>query len=481
MSAPSTIVWFRHDLRVVDQPALAAAVARGGPVIPVFIWAPEEEKPWAPGEASMWWLHHSLERLNATLERKGSRLLLRRGPTLDVLEELVRKTGADAVYWNRRCEPNVIARDKRVKKALKRSGLEVRCFNGSLLFEPRDVQTKQGGPFKVFTPFWRACCRLEEPPEPLGTPRKLPSPARWPSSLPLAKLDLEPTIDWAGGIRASWRPGRRGAEAELERFLEEAVATYDADRDRPDRNGTSRLSPHLHLGEISPREVWHAVKEHAEAKGGPGMVEGAEAYLRELGWREFACHLLYHFPHTTDRPLRPEFEDFPWRRNKRRLKVWSKGQTGFPVVDAGMRQLWQTGWMHNRVRMIVASFLIKDLNIPWQDGARWFWDTLVDADLASNTLGWQWTAGCGADAAPYFRVFNPVTQGERYDPGGAYVKEYVPELRDMPARFVHRPWEAPGEVRKEAQVALGATYPQPMLDHAEARKAALAAYGEFTG
>jgi deoxyribodipyrimidine photo-lyase len=297
----------------------------------------------------------------------------------------------------------------------------------------------------------------------------------------LEALQLEPTIDWAAGIRKAWSPGAAGAAAELDRFLEEAVHAYPGDRDRPDRAGTSRLSPHLHFGEIGPRSVWHAVKAHAELGSVKGLVKGSEAYLRELGWREFAHHLLFHFPHTTDKPLREEFLQFPWARKKANSRAWQKGRTGYPIVDAGMRELWETGWMHNRVRMIVASFLVKDLLLPWQEGARWFWDTLVDADLANNTLGWQWTAGCGADAAPFFRVFNPILQGGKFDPDGAYVRRYVPALKEMPAKWSHKPWEAPDDVLEKADVTLGRSYPRPIVDHAEARDKALAAYGEITG
>ena len=450
-------------------------------MIPVFIWAPDEEKPWAPGAAGKWWLHRSLKSLDVEFNARGLRLLLRKGSSLEVLRHLMDETGASAVYWTRRYDPKSAARDTRIQKSLQQIGADARSFGGALLFEPGAVQTRQGGPFKVFTPFWRACCGLEEPSETGRVRANFMAPPAWPSSLALRELALEPVIDRAGSLSESWNPGRKGAEQELNRFLEQAITGYAADRDRPDRIGTSRLSPHLHFGEISPQEVWHAVKEHMVLEGGRGVVKGAEAYLRQLGWREFAYHLLWHFPHTANTPLRAEFEDFPWRRNRRNLEKWSHGQTGFPIVDAGMRQLWQTGWMHNRVRMIAASFLIKDLNIPWQEGARWFWDTLVDADLANNTLGWQWTAGCGADAAPYFRVFNPMMQGERFDPEGAYVRQFVPELSKVPSRYLHRPWEAPAEALTQADVALGTTYPHPMVDHAEARRRALAAYQSFSG
>ena len=480
MSKALTIVCFRTDLRLDDNPALHAAAERG-PILPVFIHAPEEEGDWTPGAASRWWLHHSLNALDRQLQAMGSRLIIRRGPTEATLQALVQETGARAVFWNRRYEPAPRKLEEQVKSRLKADGCEVRTFNSALLFEPWEVATQNGNPYKVFTPFWKRCMAMEEPPEPLPCPTHLAPPATWPATEPLAALQLEPAIDWAAGLRGTWTPGAEGAYAELARFADAALHNYAGGRDRPDVNGTSRLSPHLHFGEISPRAIWHTVRSCSDSEQRPGLIKGAEAYLRELGWREFACHLLYAFPHTTDHPLRPEFADFPWQRDADARRRWQQGQTGFPIVDAGMRQLWQTGWMHNRVRMIVASFLVKDLLLPWQEGTRWFWDTLVDADLASNTLGWQWTAGCGADAAPFFRVFNPVTQGTKFDPQGDYVRRFVPELASLPSSWIHRPWEAPATIMEEAGIRLGSTYPKPMVDHGEARQAALAAYDEVKG
>ena len=447
MNGP-TIVWFRHDLRLDDNPALVTAAARGA-VVPVFIWAPDEEQPWAPGAASRWWLHHSLEKLAAALAKAGAPLVIRSGGSLEVLRAVAKECGASGVVWNRRYEPAVVTRDTQIKKALAADGLAVESFNGSLLFEPMHVATKEGRPYQVFTPFWRALLAKDEPAEPVAAPRRLRAAEASPRTEPLAALRLLPPIAWDGTMTKTWAPGAAGGEQRLARFLDAALAGYATDRDRPDREGTSSLSPHLHFGEISPRRVWHAVRA---AVGGTPAAKitrgGAEAYLRELGWREFANHLLFHFPHTSDAPLRADYAKFPWANDPVGLRAWQRGRTGYPIVDAGMRQLWATGWMHNRVRMIVASFLVKDLRVSWLEGARWFWDTLVDADLAANTLGWQWAAGCGADAAPYFRIFNPTSQGEKFDPDGSYANRWA---------------------------GLGPDYPEPIVDHAAARKLALEA------
>ena len=476
MTQPATLVWFRHDLRLSGNPALDFALRRGGPVIPVFVWSPEEEGPWAPGAASRWWLHQSLKRLDAGLRKRGSRLILRQGPALPALRKLAVEAGATAIAWNRRYEPAAISRDQQVKEALRGDGVEVESFNGALLREPWEIKTKTGGPYQVFSAFWRACLRLDDPAPALPAPKRFIGPNSWPASRRLAELDLLPRFDWTDGLRAAWAPGETGAGAALSRFLDAGFPHYDDGRNRPDQAGTSRLSPHLHFGEISPRQVWLALREHADRLGWSTAAWRASQFLTEVGWREFAHHLLFHFPHTPAAPLRPEFERFPWRADPVALRAWQRGRTGFPIVDAGMRELWTTGWMHNRVRMIVASFLVKDLRIPWQDGAAWFWDTLVDADLANNTLGWQWTAGCGADAAPFFRVFNPTGQGERFDPAGDYVRRWVPELARLPAKWIHRPSEAPSTVLADAGVRLGSDYPEPMVSHAIAREVALEAY-----
>ena len=448
-----TIVWFRHDLRLDDNPALVAAAARGS-VVPVFIWAPEEEAPWQPGAASRWWLHYSLNRLAASLQKAGCPLVVRRGPTGEALQKLANECAATHVVWNRRYEPAVIKRDTAIKKTLGTAGLTAESFGGSLLYEPVHVATKQGNPYQVFTPFWRALLAREEPAEPAATPRKLlPLTGKKLKSVTIDSLSLLPTIAWAGTMEQTWTPGEDGAKKRLKAFLARGLEGYGDGRDWPDQTGTSSLSPSLHFGEISPRRVWHAVRQAAGGKPAAKLTGSPEVYLRELGWREFANHLLYHFPQTPEAPLRADYARFPWVEDPVGLRAWQRGRTGFPIVDAGMRQLWATGWMHNRVRMIVASFLVKDLRISWQEGARWFWDTLVDADLAANTLGWQWAAGCGADAAPYFRIFNPTSQQQKFDPAEAYIDHWVDR---------------------------GTDYPEPIVDHAEARKLALAALKQVT-
>jgi deoxyribodipyrimidine photo-lyase len=454
-----------------------AALAAGGPVIPVFIESSAEESPWAAGAASRWWLHLSLAALDRSLRARGSRLILRSGPSIRCLLELARECGAAGVLWNRGYEPQVAARDAAVKSELSSRGINTGTFDGSLLFEPAAVRNSSGGPFRVFTPFWRACLSsLVQPHAPGRSCRVLPPPRRWPAGLPLQHLRFTPVPDWAGGLRLAWEPGEEGARARLEQFVGGTLSSYPRARDLPAVQGTSRLSPHLHFGEISPHAVWHGIKAALAKANDPGLQEAGDAFLRQLGWREFAWHILANNPVSDQEPLRAEFGGFPWRQNARELRAWQRGQTGYPFVDAGMRELWTTGWMHNRVRMVVASFLTKDLLLPWIAGARWFWDTLVDADLANNAFGWQWTAGCGADAAPYFRIFNPVSQGEKFDPKGDYIRRWVPELSRLPARWIHKPWQAPAAILAGSGIRLGEHYPKPIVDHSEARGRALAAY-----
>ena len=479
--APVSLLWFRQDLRLADNPALLAALQRGGPVIPVYVDDSIQEGDWAPGAASRWWRHQSLAALDAALRERGSRLTLRRGTALATLRALCRESGADAVYWNRRYEPAAMAHDRSVKEALRSQGLIAESRNAALLVEPWQIATQAGGPFQVFTPFWRRLLAGADPPPPAPAPARLPAPRSWPESLPLSALQMLPDVPWYRGLESSWLPGEAGAARQLQQFLADRLPAYADLRDRPALAATSRLSPHLHHGELGPRQVWHAVLRGAAAAGLGAAEARSGKFLAELGWREFSHHLLYHFPHTTDAPLRAAFERFPWREDAVALRAWQRGRTGIPLVDAGMRELWTTGWMHNRVRMIVASFLVKNLRQSWLHGARWFWDTLVDADLASNTQGWQWSAGCGADAAPYFRVFNPVTQSRRFDPQGAYLRRWLPELCRLDDRLIHAPALGDEPTLAAAGVRLGRDYPLPIVDLHESRGAALAAWQRLRG
>jgi len=473
------LLWFRQDLRLSDHRALTAALAAERPIIPVYILDDETPGLWKRGAAGRWWLHNSLKALSADLEALGSRLIFKRGSSLDCLEKLMDETGADLIHATRCYEPWARRLEEDLAQQFELLGWTFRRFAGALLFEPETPKTKAGEPFRVFTPFYKACLALGTPKAPLPSPQSsLPSPADWPASDALEDWGLLPTTpDWAGGMRDAWEPGEAGeagAKARLLWFLDEAMAGYSDQRNRPDRPGTSGLSPHLHFGEVSPRQCWQAV-ENRLAEDDRG-ARGGRSFLREVVWREFSYHLLFHWPHLPEKAFRPEFEKFPWDEDEAALKAWQQGQTGYPIVDAGMRELWQTGWMHNRVRMITASFLIKDLMIPWQTGEAWFWDTLVDADLANNAASWQWVAGSGADAAPYFRVFNPTLQGKKFDPKGDYVRRYVPEIARLSNEHLHDPWEAPKEALAAAGVELGKTYPMPIVDHGKARQRALQAY-----
>jgi deoxyribodipyrimidine photo-lyase len=465
MSMSTAIVWFRRDLRLADNPALTAAVAAHGTVVPLYIHAPNEDGEWAPGAASRWWLHHSLEGLDASLGRHRGSLQILEGASVDALRAAIEATGATAVYFNRLYEPRAIARDKVVRRALEGDGVEVASFNAALWCEPWDIVTQQNEPYRVFTPFWRNLRTRIDDVRPVAEPSPMHL-AKLPKTSSLDALGLLPTLDWARGF-AEWTPGEQGAQEMLELFADDAVGHYVEGRDLPARHGTSRLSPHLHFGEISPLQVAVGLRERvAKRKNGADI----EPYLRQLGWREFGHHLLYHFPKTPKENFNPKFNAFRWeKRDAHALRRWKQGKTGIPIVDAGMRELWATGWMHNRVRMLVASLLTKNLRQHWLLGEKWFWDTLVDADLANNAMGWQWVAGSGADAAPYFRIFNPVTQSEKFDPDGAYIRRWVPELANAPGRLVHAPWEDEAFLRQSG-------YPLPLVDLKRSREDALTAY-----
>ena len=462
------IIWFRNDLRLHDHTALTAAAATGRPVLPLFVLDEDAAGKWAPGGASRWWLHHSLASLGRALEERGSRLVLRRGDTVRVLGEVAEETRADTIHTGAPVEPWARKLNESVAEALQ--GVVLHVHRTATLFDLDAIRTQDGGIYGVFTPFSRAC-RARPVADPLPLPRRFASPGR-PLGERLEDWALLPRKpDWAGGLRETWHPGEDGAHTRLERFLDR-LRHYGERRNLPGEDGTSMLSPHLHWGELSPVQVWHVADRHAGETG----EAGREAFLNELLWREFAAYLLWHHPTLPEKPLRPEFARMPWRRDRRALEAWQSGRTGVPIVDAGMRQLWRLGWMHNRVRMIVGSFLVKHLLVRWQDGEAWFWDTLCDADLASNAASWQWVAGCGADAAPFFRVFNPVLQGHKFDPEGSYVRRFVPELARLDARHIHAPWDAPPILLRSAGVVLGETYPLPIVDLAEGRARALDAF-----
>jgi deoxyribodipyrimidine photo-lyase len=482
------IFWLRQDLRIADNPALHNAVETCAPILPIFILDDGDE--WRYGGAQRVALHHALRDLSAQLKKAGATLILRRGDSQQILTDVIKETGATEVFWNRRYEPWAVQQDIEIKKNI---GIPVQSFNGKLLAEPWEIKTGQGGPYKVFTPYWRTMQAVLSKKHPIiyPTTHKIHG---FTASVKSDNLDdwklLPDKPDWSGGIEKTWEFTEAGAHKILHDFIDDKIAYYSKERDFPTRphaaqgalgqlkSATSELSPYLALGKISPRQIWYEITMAMhDGRIKPGHHDEAEKYLRQIVWREFSYHLLFHFPHTAHEPLNPKFAKFPWRNSKKDLQHWQKGQTGYPLVDAGMRQLWQTGWMHNRVRLVTASFLVKHLLLPWQDGAAWFWDTLVDADLANNTMGWQWTAGSGADAAPYFRIFNPITQSEKFN-AADYIRQYVPELKDMPDKYIHAPFDAPKQILAESGVVLGKTYPHPIVEHKAARERALDALKE---
>lgn len=468
---PPILLWVQDNfLRLHDNPALHAAVSEGQPVLPVYIR--QDDIPWAVTGAAQIWLEHALKSLQQDLRKLKSDLLIYSGDPASIFSKLSQETGSQVIYTNQCYEPAAQKTFDRLKRALPE--LEWKAFAGSLLIEPETLTNQSGKPYQVFTPFWRRCLQEESKQTyrwdaPLPAPAKIPAPDRWPTSLTIDQLKLSGGLQWEKALCREWQVGERHALAQMERFIENGAAQYEKNRDSLwPQDLSSRLSAHLRFGEISPRRIYQTLEEHPQLK--------AQAFVRQLGWREFSYYLLHYFSETADQPLKPLFNDFPWEENVKLLQTWQTGQTGYPIIDAGMRQLWRTGFLPNRVRMLVASFLVKDLFISWQEGARWFWDTLADADLANNTMGWQWVAGCGADASPFFRIFNPITQAEKFDPTGQYVRRWVPELAALSTEWVHKPWQADKRSLRAANVALGESYPEPVVSHEVARSKALAAY-----
>lgn len=473
------ILWFRQDLRLTDNPALLEALAQGSPILPVFIFDDSNPQIRHPGGASLWWLGQSLRALDGALGQLGARLHIFRGPAQGVLDAICQATGARQLFWNRRHDTGGKAQDTAIKAHFQAAGLDVRSFNANLLYEPWEVRSLAGEPYKVFTPFWRSARATRDPAPARPAPDAIPyaPPPPLPFAATLESLKLHPAApDWSGGLAARFQPGEAGAKARLAQFLEKHLQNYATDRDFPGLDATSRLSPHLHFGEISPQLVWQAAQDAVASGRSAATPRDLEKFLAEMGWREFSYHLQHYYPDLATRNFQPRFDGFRFVENAAGLRAWQRGLTGYPIVDAGMRELWQTGYMHNRVRMIAASFLIKHLMVDWRMGEAWFWDTLCDADSASNAASWQWVAGSGADAAPYFRIFNPILQGEKFDGDGAYIARYVPELAGLPPRFIHKPWTAPASILASAGVRLGRNYPAPIVDHDQARQHALAAF-----
>ena len=476
MTKQPVIYWFRNDLRLADSQGLAKAASAGLPVLPVYVLDDEAPGEWTPGAASRWWLRHSLKSLAASIRERGGRLAFRVGPAARQLIELASEANASAIYCSRAYEPWATRQEQEVQRQAADAGLAFERFPGSLLFEPQQIRAQSGRFYQTFTPFWKACRRQPD----INPPQRVRRQLDWHPTSGLALEDLRLTAKppaSAAGWHDLWQPGEAGAANALRQFLDRRLANYQQGRDIPGEAGTSRLSPHLHFGEISARQMWCAVKTHA--LGDPNLAVHQERFLSQIGWREFSQHLLHHVPELPNAPFNGDYRHFPWTEDPALFEAWRDGRTGYPLVDAGMRELSQTGYMHNRVRMVVASFLTKHLLQPWQAGERWFWEALVDADLANNAASWQWVAGSGADAAPYFRIFNPALQGQRFDPDGRYVRRWLPELSALPNRHLHSPADAPDAALKAAGVVLDDTYPRPIVDHRQAREAALAAHREM--
>ncbi|MBB4827082.1 deoxyribodipyrimidine photo-lyase [Sporosarcina luteola] len=474
----TTIVWFRKDLRLHDHPALFEA-ASIGKVIPVFIWTPEDEKAYGESEPSLWWLHHSLQAFQQRLDGMGIQLLIRKGNGLEILAELAREFQADAIYFNDRFEPEHRAKDVETVELLRLLGLDVQTFNGNLLFKPDSIKNSKGDPFKVFTAYWKKT--LEEyVPVPLPAP-DLQGIEETTSTLSVEELGFPFRKNWSDYFHSIWKPGEQGAIEKWEEFMEDALLYYETERDlfATESPAVSMLSPAIAAGDISVKSMWHSAKRVMDASSLPAVQNSVMSFLRQLAWRDFAYYQLVWFPQIVNQPLLTYFSLFPWNGTAEHLERWEQGKTGYPLVDAGMRELKKTGAIHNRVRMVVASFLVKHLLIPWTEGSDWFRKSLIDYDMANNAMGWQWVAGTGIDAAPYFRIFNPIAQSQKFDPNGNYIRQWVPELADLPASHIHKPWETPPALLREANVQLGLTYPRPIIDHSTARKRALQAYNEL--
>ena len=465
------LVWLRKDLRLRDHPAFEAAILEKRPILPLYIWDPEEGGEWSPGAASRWWLHHALLSLAKDIQGLGGTLVVRKGKAAEILPRIAKEHNIRKIFYSRAYDPPGITTQEAVEEALDEAGLDTGSFNASLLQEPWETKNGTGKPFQVFTPYWRKSRQViyREPAE--YAPAKLSFIKQQEPASSVDSLGLLPDHSWHQKLESHWDVSEDAAHQQLQRTVEEVTRSYATRRNHPSVDGTSRLSPYLAWGLISPRQICKAV---LQADSGDS-TRGENKFLVEIGWREFSYHLLYHFPSIPNQPLRAKYASFPWIEDQANLRRWQFGKTGYPMVDAGMRQLYETGWMHNRVRMVVASFLVKHLLLSWNDGARWFWDTLVDADLASNTQGWQWAAGCGADAAPYFRIFNPITQGEKFDTKGEYARRWIPALEQLPKKWIFRPWEAPADVLQASGLELGKSYPEPCIDHTEGRTRALAA------
>jgi len=469
----TAMLWFRQDLRLADNSALHDALKQFDRVVMVYVHAPCELGEWSPGEASQWWLHHSLSSLESSVQKLGGRLIIRSGSSLEQLSDIAKQAQVNTLFFNRAYDPILVERDREIVHSFKNIGIKCREYNGLLLFNPEHISTQTGSPYRVFTPFWNKFQSLFQLEQPLPVPNQLNHAYCSLDSTSIDDLGLLSQIRWYDKLHQYWQPGEDAAQDKLESFLSQNLIAYSALRDRPDVNGTSLLSPHLHFGEISPRQLLWRSRIVANSSI-PGLLQALETFTKELVWREFAYYTLHHYPRIIGEPLNERYRNFPYAKNREDLLLaWQTGRTGFPLVDAGMRQLWESGTMHNRVRMIVASFLTKNALISWKRGARWFLDTLVDADLASNTFNWQWVAGCGADAAPFFRIFNPISQSQKFDPVGKYIKQWLPELARMPQRYIHEPWKMPAAVQKDFKIFIGKTYPSPIIDLKQTRQTAI--------